>query len=239
MKKSTILVLILISGLSFSVKSQSNNQYIGWMLWLHSQKISTKSSVNLDFQIRTSNHFEGIKTTLIRPSFNYKIADNLSTAIGYTYLNTKSINANNQTIFLTENMIWEQLLTNFKVNKINFVGRLRIEHRFIEQQTSTIFSQRIRLFLRSQIPLAKQKTTNFSKGTYFVSQEEVFFNLQNKDMLNTHFYDQNRIFGGFGYRFSPKMDLEAGYLNQSVKGKTTNSNNNIFQVVLFTRLKNK
>jgi hypothetical protein len=66
-------------------------------------------------------------------------------------------------------------------------------------------------------------------------QNEVFLNVQNKDEVNGSLFDQNRAYGAAGYRFSPKVDVEAGYLHQSVNGRNFNTNNHIVQVALYTR----
>jgi hypothetical protein len=42
-------------------------------------------------------------------------------------------------------------------------------------------------------------------------------------------FDQNRIGILFGYRFSPKVRLEAGYLNQIVQLGREINNQNVFQ----------
>ncbi len=56
------------------------------------------------------------------------------------------------------------------------------------------------------------KTPEFSKGWYAGIQNEVFLNAQNKENINDSFFDQNRVYAGLGYRFSKKIDLEAGYM---------------------------
>ena len=75
----------------------------------------------------------------------------------------------------------------------------------------------------------------FTKGMFAALQNETFFNLQNKDQLNGSFFDQNRVYIAAGYRFSKKVDIEAGYLKQSVNGRTNNTNNNVGQLAIYTR----
>ena len=66
-------------------------------------------------------------------------------------------------------------------------------------------------------------------------QNEFFLNLQNKDELNGSTFDQNRAYLAVGYRFSKAFDVEAGYLNQAVKGASVNTMNNAVQLALYTR----
>ena len=70
------------------------------------------------------------------------------------------------------------------IRKIPVVNRFRLEQRFIETNTTNIFSQRLRYFARAVIPFQKQVTNKFSKGAFFALQEEIFLNLQNKELLN-------------------------------------------------------
>ena len=67
-------------------------------------------------------------------------------------------------------------------------------------------------------------------------QNEIFLNVQNKDKINNSLFDQNRVYAALGYRFSPKIDVGAGYMNQSTNGATNDVSNNIVQLALYTRL---
>jgi len=81
-----------------------------------------------------------------------------------------------------------------------------------------------------------QKTEQaFTKGTFFALQNEVFLNIQNKEFINNSWFDQNRLYIAAGYRFSKKVDIEAGYLRQSINGRAINTVNNVAQLALYTR----
>ncbi len=84
------------------------------------------------------------------------------------------------------------------------------------------------------MPLKKDRAS-FSKGVFAALQNEVFFNLQNKSKLNDKFFDQNRAYLALGYRVNPRLDLEAGYLNQYVDGLSSNTVNHAGQLALYTR----
>jgi hypothetical protein len=66
-------------------------------------------------------------------------------------------------------------------------------------------------------------------------QNELFFNVQNKKQLNGSLFDQNRAYLALGYRVSKSFDIEAGYLNQAIKGANANTVNNVAQLALYTR----
>ncbi|MDA9554883.1 DUF2490 domain-containing protein [Pelobium sp.] len=234
MKKLTLLFFSIFA--SFTTMAQISQQNAAWLLWQHSQKTSTKTSFNLDLLLRSNNDFNDLRNFLIRPSFSYQLAKNLTSTAGYLYSNTKTYASGNQKSHLSENMIFEQLGLTYKVKSVNSILRLRLEQRFIEQQTANIFSQRARLLSRFVIPLAKRDSSSFDKGNYFSLQDEVFFNIQNKEKLNAHFYDQNRFLVGLGHKFNPQLDLELAYMGQSIKRNYTTIYNNIIQLSVRTQL---
>ena len=239
MKKTYFILFYFFLCNDISVKAQTKEQYSGWLTLFHTQSITSKTSINIDFHLRSQNQFDGLKTSIIRSSFIYNVTPNFNTGLGYSFINTKSPVANVENPLLTEHAIWEQISLNCKLHGINLLSRIRLEQRFIEQQSAHVFSQRLRFFSRFQIPLNQNKKEKFASGTYLIAQEEAFFNVQNKAQLNTYLFDQNRALLGIGYRFNPKLDIEMGYLNQFIKGKTGNINNHIFQVTAFTRFKKK
>ena len=225
-------ILLLLAGLTLSLATQAQtvNQQSGWGAWFHSQKFSKKTGLHFDFQVRSADDLEYVRNILIRPGFTYFINDKLNATVGYALIITDQPG----TDALTESRIWEQFVVTYKLGKIPLTHRFRLEQRFINQANGDdAFSQRLRYFFRSVIPLQKQNTPAFSKGAFVALQNEVFLNIQNQP--NGFLFDQNRLYLAAGYRLNPKMDLEAGYMNQSSKGAIRNTNNNIFQVALYTR----
>ncbi|QEK52106.1 DUF2490 domain-containing protein [Pedobacter aquae] len=228
--KKHILLFLAATTLSLAATAQTVNQQSGWAAWFHSQKFSKKTGLHFDFQVRSADDLAYVRNILIRPGFTYFINDKLNATVGYALIISDQPGAD----ALTESRIWEQFVVTYKLGKIPLTHRFRLEQRFINQANGDdAFSQRLRYFFRSVIPLQKQSTPAFSKGAFVALQNEVFLSIQNQP--NGHLFDQNRLYLAAGYRLNPKMDLEAGYLNQSIKGAVVNTNNNIFQVALYTR----
>jgi hypothetical protein len=67
-------------------------------------------------------------------------------------------------------------------------------------------------------------------------QDEIFLNIQNADVTTGHFFDQNRAYVSIGYRTAPQFDIEVGYMNQFILGRTNNVVNNIIQLATYIRL---
>jgi hypothetical protein len=84
------------------------------------------------------------------------------------------------------------------------------------------------------VPLSSSKL--MSKGIYFALQEELLLNLNNKEQLNNHFFDQNRAFIGLGHQFNSNISLEGGYQNIYTLNKNNQVDKHILQFSLFTKL---
>ncbi len=65
-------------------------------------------------------------------------------------------------------------------------------------------------------------------------QNEVFVNIQHKERASNSFWDQNRSYVSFGYRFSKKVDAELGYQYIYSKNPDGNLRNNVFQLAVYT-----
>ena len=239
--------IVLAAFLIFTTTSsfaQNINQNSGWFLFLNSTKFSDKWGMHFDLQIRSDNDWNRVRNVLVRPGITYYINKNSNATLGYlytpTFLGTKInyIDADGNSVSkssLTEHRIWQQYILAHQLGSGALSHRFRLEQRFIGQPIGDdIFSQRFRYFFRLVQPLKKQDG-GFSKGIFAALQNELFFNIQNKDELNGSVFDQNRAYIAAGYRFSKKFDIEAGYLNQAINGKTNHTVNHVVQLALYTR----
>jgi hypothetical protein len=225
-----LLIIVAIFAMNFKTTAQTINQNSGWLFLMNSTKFNEKWGMHFDFQVRTQDEWDGVRSLLIRPGITYFINKNSDATLGYLYTPTFLREDGSADNTLTEHRIWEQYIYKHKISSINVSHRFRLEQRFVEEQ----FSQRARYFVRFMIPL-KKGTETFNEGFFAALQNEVFLNVQNKDEVNGSVFDQNRAYGAAGYRFSPKVDVEVGYMNQSVNGRNSNTNNNIVQLALYTR----
>lgn len=232
------LLFIVISAisclLSFQMKAQTVQQNTGWFFLINSTKINDKWGTHFDLQVRSSDDWKDVRNLLVRPGITYYIDAKNDVTLGYLFTQTYT-NASGLGNTLTENRIWQQYIHKHKIGNVNVSHRFRLEQRFIERlNNDDLFAQRARYFVRALIPLQKTEA-GFSNGWFAALQNELFFNVQGNDELNGKVFDQNRAYAAAGYRFSNKFDLEAGYMNQSVKGANANTNNSIIQLAVYTR----
>jgi hypothetical protein len=237
MKKRYLLllaVLCLSTGRLFAQSSQSSI----WAAWFYNQKLSEHWGVGGDVQFRSADKVDYLRNILIRPQVNYYFNKNQFVSVGYAYIGTNGRDVAGDKTFRAENRSWEQFMFTHKVTGNTMLShRFRVEQRYMgnsaDGKNDSFFAQRFRYFARAIVPFVKDSV--FTKGSYLALQNEVFFNIQNKEKTNNHFFDQNRAFVAVGYRFSKGVDLEVGYLNQYTKGVTSGTTNNVAQMVLYTR----
>ncbi|ATP57618.1 hypothetical protein CPT03_14615 [Pedobacter ginsengisoli] len=232
------LSLFLLTTLCFFCSTgiaQTIQQNSGWLFLMNTTKFNDKWGAHLDVQLRSANNWEQLRNFMFRPGVTYYINNKNEVTLGYllneTFTQLTGVSDNR----LTEHRIWQQYIYKHKISTILTSHRFRTEQRFIERYgKNDLFSQRFRYFLRFILPLKKGQE-NFDKGPFVALQNEVFLNLQNKDDLNGHVFDQNRAYGAVGYRLSKKLDIEAGYLNQTSKGLNNSTMNHAIQLALYTR----
>ena len=208
--------------------------HTAWLALNNSTKFNRTWGMHLDVQFRSADRLEYLRNFMFRPGLTYHLNKKANLTLGYMLNDTYTPSVGSGYNRLTEHRVWEQLLYNVFIGSTVLTNRLRLEQRFIEQSSSDVFSQRLRYMLRAVVPVTRQDST-FKKGLFIGLQDEVFLNLQNKSKLNGSVFDQNRAYLAIGYRFSPKLDLEAGYLNQFINGKSVNTSNNVMQVAVYTR----
>ena len=207
-------------------------EHNGWLFLSHKQKITEKWQLSSDFQIRTADKLDFLNTLLIRPNIGYKISDKQTVALGYTFFG-RWMRENGEMIYQPEHRIFEQYQLEIKIRRTELTNRIRYEQRFIRKDEN-IFAQRFRYYIQAQIPLIADP--DFKKGFYTAVQDEIFLNVQGKDKLNNHIYDQNRTYISLGYRFGENLELEAGYMFRYIMEADQNVRNNILQIFIKTSL---
>lgn len=210
--------------------AQADDIQTGWAAWFNTTTLSERWSLVSDVQARSDDDAERLQNFLARGGVSYAPAKGITLAAGYAYIETNFSRGPTA----TEQRGWQQLVIQERYSTVLLVQRLRLEQRFLERQDGTDFySDRLRYFVRGQLPL--DGDTSFGRGTYAAVQNETFLNLSNRDDLNGVLFDQNRAYLGIGWRFSPSLDLEIGYLNQFIERRGLDTMNHVLQLSAYTR----
>lgn len=239
-----LVSLILFATVhSFFQTANAQTQFTGWIASFNTIKTGKQTSLHTDIQLRSTNEWEQIQTILVRPGINFHVNKKTTLTAGYAFISNRR-NINNISDLVPEHRIWEQLLYNHKWKNIFISHRFRLEQRFISKVTAinneleangTAYANRFRYFIRNIIPFKNEKT--FTRGMFAALQNEVFINIGNTANVNGEFFDQNRLYFATGYRLNAKTDLEIGYMNQYVNGRSDQfTNNHILQLAGYIRL---
>lgn len=238
MKKITLLAALVV----YFNNASAQQQFSGWLATFNTVKTGKKTSIHSDIQWRSGDEFAFTQTLLIRTGLNYHFSKKSTFTGGYAFIHNYR-NMGGVDGYAPEHRIWEQFLYNHSLHKITVSHRFRLEQRFIGRtiidnnelkKDGTMYAGRFRYFIRNVLPLRNKMP--FTKGTFVALQNEIFFNIGNKENVNGKTFDQNRLYLATGYRFSKSFDLEAGYMNQYINGRTNDVTNHIVQLAGYIRL---
>ncbi len=233
---STGFLLLLVKAVT------AQTQFTGWLASFNTFSSKGKTSIHLDVQVRSNDQLEHLQTFLARTGINVKLKNHITGTAGYAYISNRR-NISGVVGFAPEHRIWEQLLVSHPLFHTTLAHRFRLEQRFISTSSvqdnelkndGNVFANRFRYFVRTILPLNQEKP--FRKGWFGALQNEVFLNIGDKSHVNGKTFDQNRAYAAIGYRLSPLVDLETGYLNQYVTGRSGFVNNHVLQIAVYTRL---
>ncbi|RYE10774.1 MAG: DUF2490 domain-containing protein [Sphingobacteriales bacterium] len=211
MNKKYILVLLLACFSGSTVLAQTSQTSL-WGAWFINKRLSPNWGIGGDVQVRSADKVDYLRNILIRPQVNYYFNNNRFASVGYTYASTYGRNAvTSDHTFRLENRTWEQFTLIHKLcANSTLTHRFRLEQRYMGDSADGVndsfFAQRFRYFVRTMVPFKKDSV--FVKGAYLAVIDEVFANIQNKEKVNNHLFDQNRAFIAIGYRLSKAVDVE-------------------------------
>ena len=220
-------IFLLVSALSclslFSVAQPTvDNQFNAWYMYFGNHRVSEKWSVHTEYQFRRSGIIQNWQQSLLRVGADYRVAKNLMVTAGYGWIVSFPYGAQPISLTTTEHRIWQQMILKQQVGRVGFNHRFRLEQRFIEDwQTNSVgefemdrfkFRNRGRYRFMVSVPLSRSSMEN---NTLFLAvYEEVFLGFG--PGISVNILDQNRLYGALGWRFSPKLNVQLGYLHHYV-----------------------
>ncbi len=193
MKRVFLFISLLFSILVCS-QDLNENDWGSWIMLYGTNKISNDFDIITEFRLHHYKVFEDLDNQFIRTGLNYQIASGVAVTAGYIHQYSETI----ENTEVSENRPYEEITLKNKIKKLSISHRYRIEHRWINRNGSTDFSNRMRYRLMLSLPLFDKFYAKFF--------DEVFINLQEP------IFNQNRLHIGLGYTFDPNFKLELGYL---------------------------
>jgi Protein of unknown function (DUF2490) len=177
-----------------------------------------------EIQMRYRDSGQELNQMLVRPGIGYALTDRSTVFVGYAHVtNYPPVGG-----LVQENRIWQQYQWSGPTPLGAFTTRSRIEERWQDNGSDT--GVRFRELLKFNWPFS------FHPAASFILANEVFVNLNNTDWgvpTAKQGFDQNRGFAGIGYRFTPIILMELGYMNQYINTTTKDRMNNILSINLY------
>lgn len=158
---------------------------------------------------------------LIRPGVQFDLTADTRVGGGYAYINTHQYGDDPIPARFPEHRLWQQVALSQRTGGVAVAHRFRLENRWlgvmgplgvpgVEPEVERWrFTQRLRYQIRGTKPFGAGPT-----GPYATAFNEVFIGLGRDVQLNI--LEQNRLFAGVGWRFTPTWRAEAGYMEQQI-----------------------
>lgn len=236
---SKCILFLFILLFSFNLKSQnriSDHNQIGWYAYNGTFKLDDKFSVHTEYQWRRNDYIDTWQQGLLRFGLNFQLNQNVQFRFGYAWAETfpyGEIPLNGMGKDFTEHRIFEMATISQKIGIVDFSHRFMLEQRWVgrysnanlDKEDEFPFLNRARYMVRAQVPLKGNSIGD--KTPYAAIYDEVFIGFGKN--VGENVFDQNRLGILLGYKFSGKVRIEGGYLNQIVQLGREVEGKNVFQ----------
>jgi|GEM_PF-2873995 len=214
-----ISILFLLTISSTAVYAQSNTYASElWPEVRWSETLSSKWGTRLDVRWITqspSNKLLGHqydKQLMIRPWVFYKLPAKFQVGLSpFGYWKTMT-NKESGKVGYSEYRVSGEITHDLSVGVGKIGNRIRIEDRYFSKAGENVHqAMRYRYQLKYTLPTKKQ---DGKTKQYFTVNDELFLN-GGSDFTGHKLFDQNRLYVAYGWFFTPKMNLEMGYLGRA------------------------
>lgn len=240
MLKKLSIVFFPILFFSHTINGQNNRlttyENIGWYSYLGTFKLSDRYSVLTEYHWRRNNLITDWQQSLLRVGINYRLNPRVTFRAGYAWAETfpyGEIPINGLGRDFTEHRLFQMVQLSNRERIVDISHRFMLEQRLvgryssadIEKEDEFSLMHRLRYMVRLQIPLKGNEIKD--KTPYIAVYDEILIGFGKN--VNANIFDQNRIGILLGYRFNEKVQLEGGYLNQTVQFGRQIDGKNVFQ----------
>jgi len=211
MKKYLVLLLISLSLTSYSQVESRN--YSAWNAITPVYDVSDKVTVGSQFHRRSTSFYSNINQWVIRPYIDVKVSKSAKVGLGVSYLDNRRDDPN---VNLEERNVYQSLKLSHDTKPIKLSHFIRLEERFLEQQSTVNgipteldddrFSIRFRYRFSGSLPIHSfDDNTSISLDAY----NEFMFNLTNQ--FRPEGFDQNWIYIGPTVKINDRLTFKSGF----------------------------
>lgn len=183
-----------------------------WMAYFNQTRLTDKWGLWVDVHFRlTDNYRERLGLSIFRVAPIYYLTDQTRLTAGYSYITAHNVDPVPD---LPEHRLWQQIQWFEKKKSFSTAQYFRVEERFRrtlaagEVSDDYTFTWRFRYNFAITIPLTRK--TVEPKTPFLFLNDEVHVNAGKN--IGNNYLDQNRLFGGLGYQFTPQLNAQIGYL---------------------------
>jgi hypothetical protein len=205
----SLLLLFVGATNTLAQASDAEDELGNWLIYNGTVHFNDRWSLFTETQLRFWEIASNPQEFFVRGIGLYHLTPNTTIGLGYTWVKTEPFE--DAAPDGTENRLIEQLSTKRKWHTTGVEHRFRIEQRWIEENNTTDYHNRFRYRLQATTPLGRD---TIGPGTHFLNfYNELFLNFGNGDDT----FDQNRLYGAYGWQFTKLANLQLGGLWQKKK----------------------
>lgn len=206
-----------------------------WLGVYNQTRFSKRWGMWFDAQLYTREKMvTGVFQSEIRPGLTYYLNDTTRLTTGYTFQDNYPFDGHKH-VSQPEHRMWHQVQWTARGRRMNTSQYFRLEERWIRKIANdstladgSMFVFRARYNFSMGIPIfAHGRQTPWSVSI----SNEAFVNFGKNVVYN--YFDQNRFFTGFTYRFAAQKTLQVGYLNVFQQLPTGNKYRQIHAVRIY------
>lgn len=176
---------------------------------------------SMDTQPRWRQEGRQFDQLILRPAVFLRLDDQRSLWLGFDTIYT---HPDGQPVF-KEQRLWQQFQWQFAPSDdLSVMSRTRLEQR--KREDFADLGHRLRQMVRISTPSRWQPQLSW------VVFDELFIHLNDTDWGVRRGIDQNRLFLGVNWRFDAQTNMDIGYLNQWVQGRTLDRENHVLMTTV-------
>lgn len=204
---------LFLSAAGFSQTKEFETREQTWLGYFNQTRFTDKSGLWVDLHFRMNNNFVNeTALTIARAGYIYYLTNNTRLSSGYAYITHYGLTTGAPNV--PEHRPWQQIQWYEKKSWYMLMQYFRLEERFRRKVSDNElvsgynFSYRIRYNISMTIPLKGKEVA--PRVPFLFLNDEVHISF-GKEVVNNYF-DQNRLFAGVGYQFTPMLNAQLGYL---------------------------
>jgi len=228
------IVFLFLASPSLAQTKNTETREQTWFGYFNQTRFTKRSGMWLDLHLRLTNNFiEQKNLSIIRAGYTYYLSDQVRLTAGYAYVTQYGLKEGEPDA--PEHRPWQQIQWIEKKKGFNMMQWFRAEQRFrskIENNSPSgdyNFNWRFRYNISFTIPLKGHEVK--AKTPFLFLNDELHINAGKNIVYN--YFDQNRLFAGFGYQFTSHLNAHLGYMYVFQQLPAGNAYANIHAIRLF------